>query len=124
MSKMSRILIASLVAATAFTGVAQAQPFNIYSSAKQQEVSTLENVRHGGRHYYRRHRSDAGAAFAIGAIGAIAAGAAIAASRDRYYDGPYYNDPYYDGPPPRRYYRRDYCDNVGKPSHYPAPQGC
>ena len=120
MSRTSKILIAGLVAATALTGAAQAEPFNIYSSAKRTEASSapqVETVRH---YHYRRHRSDAGAAFAIGAIGAIAAGAAIAASRDRYYDDPYY----YDGPPPRRYYRNDYCDNSGKPSHYPAPQGC
>ncbi len=121
MSKASKILIAGLVAATALTGAAQAEPFNIYSASQQQDTAQLENVRHGGRHYHhRRYRNDAGAAFAIGAIGAIAAGAAIAASRDRYYDDPYY----YDGPPPRGYYRPGYCDNAGKPSHYPAPQGC
>jgi hypothetical protein len=120
MSRASKFLIAGLVAATAFTGAAQAEPFNIYSSAKQTEANTAPQVEAVRHHYYRRHRSDAGAALALGAIGAIAAGAAIAASRDRYYDDPYY----YDGPPPRRYYRNDYCDNTGRPSHYPAPQGC
>jgi hypothetical protein len=102
-----RITAASLALAVGLTGAAQAEPFNIFSASKAQEVregGQLEQVRrrHGGRHgHYRGHRGwNPGAAFALGTIGAIAGAAA--------YSSRYSCDPYYEYCGPRRVYRRHY----------------
>lgn len=114
--------VAGMALAAGLTGMAQAEPMNIFAASQAQDAK-LDTVRHGGRHYYRRHDGINPGLAAIGIIGGIAAGAAIANSADRYY----YDDRYYDRPPPARYYYEDddYCiSNGNRPSHYPAPPGC
>src|SRR5688500_1860210 len=95
---ISRPTVAVLALTVGLTGVAQADPLNIWSASRQAEISTpsVEQVQHRRhyRHRHYRHRDgiSPGAAAAIG-IGAVAAGAMIAAGRnDRYYDDGYYYD--------------------------------
>lgn len=96
-----RITAAALALVMGASGVAQAEPFNIFSASKAMETpagnsANLELV-------HRRHRHGGpGAAFALGAMGMIAGIAAANAHRGRYYCDPYYE---YCG---RRYYHRRY----------------
>lgn len=125
MSKtLSRSAVAVLALTVGMTGLAQAEPLNIWSASRQADVSApqVEQIQHRSYYGHRRHNGiSPGAAAAIG-IGAFAAGAAIASQRDRYY----YDDRggYYEGRSSYREPRRGYCDTSHLPKHYPAPAGC
>ena len=115
MRKSIRITAGALALAVGMTGATQAEPFNIFSASKAQQVQengVLEDV---GRRHFRRHRHHRGfhpgAAFALGTIGTIAGIAAYNSHRR------YYCDPYYEYCGPRRVYRRHYYE-----PHYYAPR--
>ena len=102
-----RTTAAGLALAIGLTGAAQAEPFNIFSASKAQEVregGQLEQVRrrHGGHRYHGRRGWNPGAAFALGTIGTIAGIAAYNSRR--------YCDPYYEYCGPRRRVYRYYDD--------------
>jgi hypothetical protein len=121
------ITIAAAMAAAVFglAGIAQAEPFNIWTASKAD--SQLQTVQHGGRHSddhpgYERDRgwwpgAAAGAAAGV-AVGAAATGAAIATGRNAYED-----DAYVGEAGRRDYIERD-CERYGRPSHYPVIVGC
>jgi hypothetical protein len=122
---ISRSAVAVLALTVGLTGIAQAEPLNIWSASRQADISapSIEQVQY--RRHYRHHHDGIGpgAAAAIG-IGAFAAGAAIASSNRRYYDDRYYGDGYYEGRSSYVEPRSDYCDTSHQPKHYPAPAGC
>lgn len=129
MTKAIRSVAAGLAVAIGLTGIAQAEPFNVFTASRAQDAQNagsvqLEQVRHG-HHYRHRHNDWRGAAFALGTIGAIAGAAAYA--NNRYYRDRYYYDEgpvYYDEGPTYYYEDRGYCDDSRRPKHYPAPAGC
>lgn len=124
--KTTMIGAAAVAMVFGLAGIAQAEPFNIWSSSKSD--SHLQTVQHGGgRHSndhpgYERDRdwwpgAAAGAAAGV-AVGAAAAGAGIATGRNAYED-----DAYVGEAGRRDYIERD-CERYGRPSHYPVMVGC
>lgn len=124
-----RITAAALALAVGITGAAQAEPFNIFSASKAQEVwgdATIQDV---------RHRINPGAAIALGTLGVIAGAAAASHYNRRYYCDPdyeycgrprraaryYYDDDYYYGGPsyytPKRYYKQRRNGRMSKGNH-------
>lgn len=131
MTKTIRTVAAGIALAIGLTGVAQAEPFNVFTTSRAQDAQNgtsvqLEQVRHGHHYRHRHYNNDwRGAAFAIGTIGAIAGAAAYANNRYYYRDRYYYDEgPAYYDEGPTYYEDRGYCDDSRRPKHYPAPQGC
>ena len=112
MRKTIPITVGALLLAAGLTGPAHAEPFNIFSASKAQDINTatLEEARHRRGHRHHRHSRhwNPGVAFALGTIGTIAGIAAYNSRR--------YCDPYYEYCGPRRVYRRHY---YGDPHYHP-----
>jgi hypothetical protein len=102
---MKKILVtacAALLAATSFSGMAEARPGKGRGHA-------YGHYKHGAPQRYVVHRRNNNAAIAAGVTGAILGGALAATSRPAYrtYDRPAYRSYY---APRRTYYREDYYD--------------
>lgn len=104
MKKLIVTISVALLAATSFSGVADARP----GKGKGHAYGHYKN--HGHQRYYVQRRGNNNAAIAAGVTGAILGGALAATSRPTYrtYDRPSYRT--YEAPR-RSYYREEYYDD-------------
>jgi hypothetical protein len=104
MKKLLVTVSVALLAATSFTGAADARP----GKGKGHAYGHYKN--HKAQRYYVQRRNNNNAAIAAGVTGAILGGALAATARPTYqtYDRSYYRT--YDAPR-RSYYREEYYDD-------------
>lgn len=108
---MKKILVSlsvALLAATSFSGAADARPGKHHGHA----YGHYKHQRYAAPAYGYYHRRSNNGAIAAGVAGAILGGALAATARPAYrtYERPAYG---YYSPPRRSYYRDDYYDGYG-----------